>query len=91
MKGTEMMKRALSMLSAATMFMNFFPIPQISVGAEASYTYDPPTELLIPYDSKEAKDSDTRKVALFDDARTVLGRIRYCLKNMLHIKNRGHG
>ena len=72
MKGKEMMKRALSMLCAATMFMNFFPIPQISVEAEASYTYDPPTELLIPYDSKEAKDSDTRKVALFDDAMTAL-------------------
>ena len=43
MKGKEMMKRALSMLCAATMFMNFFPIPQISVEAEASYTYDPPT------------------------------------------------
>lgn len=75
MKRKKVNKRALSMLFAAAVFMNLFSIPQKSVEAEATYTYDPPTELLTPYDSKEAKDSDTRKVALFDDAMTLLGTV----------------
>lgn len=72
MKRKEVKKRVLSMLCAATVFMNLFPIPDMSVGAEANYTYDPPTELSIPYDSKNVN-SETRTVALFDDAMTVLG------------------
>lgn len=72
MKGKEMKKRALSMLCAAAVLLSYFTFPEIRVGAEASYTYIPPTKLLTPYDSKDEA-GDTREIALFDNKMTVLG------------------